>query len=152
MKDGSLPSVKVKRLTPKAVLPRYMTEGAAGMDLFAAMDSVVELEPGERLLVPTGIAIELPKGHEGQVRPRSGLATKTGVTVVNSPGTIDEDYRGEVKVALVNLGREKISIEPGMRIAQLVVNPVTRVKIYEVQDLSETERASGGFGHTDHRS
>lgn len=140
--------LRVRRLSPRAELPCYMTGGSAGMDLVAALESPVVLAPGARALVPTGLAIELPVGHEGQVRPRSGLAVKHGVTVLNAPGTIDEDYRGEVKVALVNLGPEPFAVEPGMRVAQLVVAPVTRVAVEPVEELQETDRGGGGFGHT----
>jgi dUTP pyrophosphatase len=140
--------LQVKRLHPRALIPGYATPGAAGLDLSAAIEAPLELRPGARALVPTGIAIALPPGHEGQVRPRSGLAVKHGLTVLNAPGTVDEDYRGEVKVALVNLGQEPARIEPGMRIAQLVVAPVTRVEPVEVAALDETARGAGGFGHT----
>lgn len=138
----------VKRLTRNAVLPQYMSTGAAGLDLTAALDNEVHLLPGARALIPTGIAIELPHGFEAQVRPRSGLAIRRGVTVLNAPGTIDEDYRGEVQVALVNLGDEPVRIEPGMRIAQMVISPVLRVEVKEVTELSDTKRGAGGFGHT----
>jgi len=141
-------ALQVRKLTPDAELPRYATAGAAGLDLAAALPAPLTVKPGDRVLVPTGIAIALPAGHEGQVRPRSGLAVRHGVTVLNSPGTIDEDYRGEVKVALVNLGREPFVIEPGMRVAQLIVAPVARVSVIEVSDLEGTERGAGGFGHT----
>lgn len=140
--------MKVKRLSEAAELPRYMSDAAAGLDLVAAPEAPVRLEPGARALIPTGVAIELPPGHEGQVRPRSGLAVKRGVTVLNAPGTIDEDYRGEVKVALVNLGQEPFVIERGMRVAQLIVAPVSRVVVEEVQQLGATDRGAGGFGHT----
>jgi dUTP pyrophosphatase len=125
-----------------------MSEGAAGMDLASAAEGPVVLEPGARLGVPTGLALEIPVGFEGQVRPRSGLALRVGVTIVNAPGTIDSDYRGELVVLLVNLGREPHVINPGDRIAQLVIAPVTRVEVAEVQELSTTVRGSGGFGHT----
>jgi dUTP diphosphatase len=141
-------TVRFKRLRPGAVLPRYMTPGSAGMDLSAAADGPLTLEPGARLGVPTGWAMELPAGHEGQVRPRSGLASRHGVTVVNAPGTIDSDYRGELVVLLVNLGREPYTIAPGERIAQLVVAPVTQAQVTEAQELSDTSRGAGGFGHT----
>jgi dUTP pyrophosphatase len=141
--------VRFKRLRPSAVLPRYMTAGAAGMDLSSAADGPVTLEAnGGRAGVPTGWAIELPAGSEGQVRPRSGLAAKHGVTIVNAPGTIDSDYRGELVVLLVNLGREPHVIKPGDRIAQLVVAPVVQVSVEETESLSDTTRGSGGFGHT----
>jgi dUTP pyrophosphatase len=138
--------VRFKRLRPSAVLPRYMTAGAAGMDLVAATDVV--LPPGERAAVPTGWAVELPAGHEGQVRPRSGLALRSGVTVLNAPGTIDADFRGELCVLLVNLGREPQGIRAGDRIAQLVVAPVVRGEVEEAAALSDTTRGEGGFGHT----
>jgi dUTP pyrophosphatase len=141
--------VRFKRLRPSAVLPRYMTAGAAGMDLSSAADGPVTLEAnGGRAGVPTGWAIELPAGSEGQVRPRSGLAAKHGVTIANAPGTIDSDYRGELVVLLVNLGREPHVIKPGDRIAQLVVAPVVQVSVEETESLSDTTRGSGGFGHT----
>jgi dUTP pyrophosphatase len=144
----STTTVRFKRLRPAAVLPRYMTAGSAGMDLSSAADGPLTLEPGARLGVPTGWAMELPPGHEGQVRPRSGLASRQGVTVVNAPGTIDSDYRGELVVLLVNLGREPYTISPGERIAQLVVAPVTRAEVVEADTLSDTSRGAGGFGHT----
>jgi len=134
-----------------ASLPRYATEGAAGLDLTAALGQPMVIEPGARALVPTGLAIALPAGCEGQVRPRSGLAAKHGVTVLNAPGTIDEDYRGEVQVLLVNLGQVAHVIQPGDRIAQLVVAPVLRIGVAEVQDgaaLGASTRGQGGFGST----
>lgn len=141
-------TVRFRRLRAGAVVPAYMTSGAAGMDLSSAEDGPVTLGPGERVAVATGLALEIPDGYEGQVRPRSGLARKHGVTLTNAPGTIDSDYRGEVTVLLVNLGREAHTIAPGDRIAQLVIAPVTRATLVEVQDLSDTKRGSGGFGHT----
>ena len=129
-------------------LPAYATDGSAGLDLQAAVTEPVPLAPGERALIPTGLCLGLPSHHEGQVRPRSGLASRHGITVVNSPGTVDEDYRGEVKVPLINLGTERFLVERGMRIAQLVIAPVTRVTIEVVEDLEETARSAGGFGHT----
>jgi dUTP pyrophosphatase len=140
--------VRFKRLRPLAVLPRYMTAGAAGMDLVAAGDEPVTLPPGGRAAVPTGWAIELPPDFEGQVRPRSGLALRSAVTVLNAPGTIDSDYRGELTVLLVNLGQEPHLIRPGDRIAQLVVAPVVQAEVEEVASLSDTSRGAGGFGHT----
>jgi len=125
-----------------------MTEGAAGMDLASAADSPVTLAPGDRLGVPTGWSMELPPGFEAQVRPRSGLSLKHGVTVVNAPGTIDSDYRGEVVVLLVNLGRQPHTISPGDRMAQMVIAPVSRATVEEAVELSNTERGAGGFGHT----
>lgn len=131
-------------------LPRYETEGAAGMDLLAALPEAepLTLAPGARALVPTGLAIALPQGFEAQVRPRSGLAAKNGVTVLNSPGTIDCDYRGEVKVILINLGAEPFIVARGTRIAQMVIAPVTQGRLAEVETLDETERGAGGFGST----
>jgi dUTP pyrophosphatase len=131
-------------------LPSYQSGHAAGLDLVAALpeDAPVELEPSDRALVPTGLVIELPQGYEAQVRPRSGLALKHGVTVLNSPGTIDADYRGEVKVLLINLGAETFLIQRGDRIAQLVVSPVTHVEIVASDALGATERGDGGFGST----
>lgn len=125
-----------------------MTEQAAGMDLHAAVAAPVELPPGQFALIPTGIRIAIPPGYEGQVRPRSGLATKFGVTVVNTPGTVDADYRGEVCVALINHGREPFWVRRGERIAQLVIAPVARVEVELTDSLDGTGRGSGGFGHT----
>jgi len=144
------PSLLIKRLPHNAdlPLPAYATAGAAGMDLAAAVDAPQTLAPGERTLVPTGLAIAIPEGFEGQVRPRSGLAAKNGVTVANAPGTIDWDYRGEVKVILINLGKDPFVIERGMRIAQLIIAPVSQVAVVEVEDLDATVRGVGGFGST----
>jgi len=131
-------------------LPKYETEGAAGLDLVAAIshNTYVELEILGRALLPTGLVLALPLGYEAQVRPRSGLAARHGITVLNSPGTIDSDYRGEVKVLLANLGDAPFRVERGMRIAQLVVAPVTRVSLVEVDELDVTRRSGGGFGST----
>lgn len=131
-------------------LPAYETADAAGMDLRAAVgeDAPVTLKPGERAMIPTGLTIALPAGHEAQVRPRSGLAAKHGVTCLNTPGTIDADYRGEVKVILINLGQEAFVIKRGERIAQMVIAPVTRAELNVVATLDETLRGSGGFGST----
>ena len=142
------PPVTVKRLRPEAILPRYMTPGAAGMDLCAALDTPVRLSPGERRLVPTGLAMAIPDGFEGQVRPRSGLALRQGLTMLNSPGTIDSDYRGEIGVIVVNHGQAEAVLNPGDRIAQLVIAPIVRACIEECDDLDPTERGAGGFGHT----
>jgi len=127
-------------------LPSYATQGSAGLDLRA--DAPVTLRPGQRALVPTGLAVAVPPGYEGQVRPRSGLALRNGVTCLNSPGTIDSDYRGEVCVILVNLGQEEIGLSRGERIAQLIVAPVSRAELVEVPELAATGRGAGGFGHT----
>jgi dUTP pyrophosphatase len=137
-----------KDLDPGIFLPRYMTENASGLDLFAAIDSDVVVEPGERKLIPTGIALEIPVGFEGQIRPRSGLALRYGVTLVNTPGTIDADYRGEIGVLLINLGREPFRVRQGDRIAQLVISPVTKAVLKFDEELDATVRSDGGFGHT----
>lgn len=129
-------------------LPAYQSELAAGLDLYAAVDAPVQLAPGARALVPTGLAMALPAGFEAQVRPRSGLAAKHGVTVLNTPGTIDADYRGEVKVILINLGDDAFEVTRGERIAQMVIAPCLQASICEVDVLSETERGTGGFGST----
>jgi dUTP pyrophosphatase len=129
-------------------LPQYQSTEAVAMDLHAAVRESVSLAPGDILLVPCGFSVAVPAGFEGQIRPRSGLATKHGVTIVNSPGTIDPDYRGEVKVALVNLGKTGFTVERGMRIAQMLIVPVPRVRWEEVAELPETVRGQGGFGHT----
>ncbi len=129
-------------------LPSYETAGSAGMDLAAAVDGEVVVGPGERRLIPCGFHIALPAGYEAQVRPRSGLAVKHGISLVNTPGTIDSDYRGEVKVPIINHGAAAFTITRGMRIAQMVVAPVSRAQLQEVDDLPETGRGEGGFGHT----
>ena len=142
--------VRFRRLAHGAglPLPEPASAGSAGLDLRAAIESDELLKPGERRRVPTGFAVELPAGHEGQVRPRSGLASRHGVTVVNAPGTIDSDYRGEIQVALVHLGDEPYRLSRGDRIAQLVVAPVVSVAVEEAEELDETERGAGGFGST----
>jgi dUTP pyrophosphatase len=129
-------------------LPSYESAEAAGMDLRAAIDQTLTIAPGERALVPTGLTIELPQNHEGQIRPRSGLAYKHGVTVLNSPGTIDADYRGEVKILLINHGAKPFEITRGMRIAQMIVAPVVQVEIKETASLSDTARGGSGYGST----
>ena len=129
-------------------LPEYATEGAAGMDIRANIDGPIVLQPMERFLVPTGLFIELPPGYEAQVRPRSGLAVKQGITCLNSPGTIDSDYRGEVRVILINLSHEDQTIHHGDRIAQMVIHPVEQIKWKTVKKIGETKRNNGGFGHT----
>ena len=129
-------------------LPQYMTEGASGMDLFASLEKEVTLEPGERRLIPTGVSISIPEGFEGQVRPRSGLAIQKGIGIVNSPGTIDSDYRGEIGALLINFGNESFTIRHGDRIAQMVIAQVIRATLEEVDHLPTTRRQEGGFGHT----
>ncbi|MEO1924341.1 MAG: dUTP diphosphatase [Nautiliaceae bacterium] len=138
--------LKIKKLNNEAVIPAYQTKEAAGFDLHSIEDVI--LNPGERKLIGTGLAFEIEKGYEVQIRPRSGLAFKHGITVLNSPGTIDSDYRGEIKVLLINLGDEPFEIKCGERIAQAVVSPVIQAEIEEVRELSDTERGSGGFGST----
>ena len=147
MKKRAL-TLKCRRLSPLAHLPAYATAHAAGLDLHAALPSKITLRPGEIKLVPTGLALEIPQGFEGQVRPRSGLALKHGISIVNAPGTIDADYRGEVGVILINLGRKPFVIAPGDRIAQLVIAPVIRATVRETSSLKATVRGAGGFGHT----
>jgi dUTP pyrophosphatase len=129
-------------------LPAYQTPGSAGLDLCAALSEPVRLDPGERRLIPTGLIFEIPEGHEGQVRPRSGLALKHGIGIVNAPGTIDSDFRGEVGVVLINHGREPYLVEPLSRIAQMVIARVEQVEIVEADALSETARGAGGYGST----
>ncbi len=143
-------SIQVRRLPHAAglALPAYATEGAAGMDLLAAVDETLLLAPGARALVPTGLAIALPPGHELQIRPRSGLALRHGIVLPNAPGTIDEDYRGELQVIVMNAGSEPFAIERGARIAQAVLSPVLRAAWREVETLDDTARAAGGFGST----
>jgi len=140
--------VPLKSCHPKAIVPEYQTPDAAGMDLAACLEAPITLSPGERVLIPTGWAIAVPPGLEAQVRPRSGLALRHGVTVLNSPGTIDSDYRGEVKVLLVNLGEAPVAIQPGDRIAQLVLAPVVQARWMRVASLPSSARGTGGFGHT----
>ena len=142
--------VAVKRLPHNAdlPLPAYESAAAAGMDLPAAVEQDLPLAPGERALIPTGLAIALPDGYEAQVRPRSGLAARNGVTVLNTPGTVDADYRGEVKVILANLGNEDFIVERGMRIAQMLISPVVQASLQEADALPETARGEGGFGST----
>ncbi len=146
----SHPTVRFKRLHAGAQLPAYQSAEAAGMDLHACVDAPVTLQPGDLIRIPLGWIMAIPSGFEGQVRPRSGLAAKHGITVPNAPGTIDSDYRGEAVVALINLGRAAFTIEHGMRVAQLVVAPVARVAVHEVSELDETARGGGGFGSTGH--
>jgi len=142
----SAPIIKVQLLRDGAQAPEFMSASAAGADLRACLDSPVMLNPGKRTLVPTGIALEIPPGYEGQIRPRSGLAIKHGVTLVNTPGTIDADYRGEVKIIMINLGDEPFQISNGDRIAQMLISKVEQPIYQIVKGLSETPRSSGGFG------
>jgi dUTP pyrophosphatase len=148
MTAGKRLEVRVKRLRPEAELPRYQTPGAAGMDLHAALDAPVTIPPGARAMIGTGLAFAIPNGWEGQVRPRSGLAAKHGVTVINSPGTIDSDYRGECGVVLVNHGKEPFVVNKGERIAQIVFAEYAQAALAEVDELDETSRGAGGYGST----
>jgi dUTP diphosphatase len=143
-------NVKIKRLRPESLnpLPEYMTLHSAGMDLYADLEQELVLNPGARALIPSGIAIELPDGYEAQIRPRSGLALKHGIALVNSPGTIDADYRGEIGIILINHGNEPFIVREGERIAQMVFAHITRAILHEVSELGATERGVGGFGHT----
>jgi dUTP pyrophosphatase len=143
--------IKFKRLSEKfndIPLPSYSTEGSSGMDLRAAVEEKIIIKPFETALIPTNLAVEIPEGYEGQVRPRSGLAAKNFVTVLNTPGTIDSDYRGEIKVILTNFGKEDFIVNRGDRIAQLVITKVERAVIVETNELNSTKRNEGGFGHT----
>jgi dUTP pyrophosphatase len=146
------PKVQIFRLRPESdadvPLPRYMTPSAAGMDICAAVAEKLDINPGAIQLVPTGFALAIPEGFEAQIRPRSGLAVKHGLGLINSPGTIDSDYRGELKIALINLGAEKFTIRRGDRIAQMVINRIYRAELNLVEKLSPTDRDKGGFGHT----
>lgn len=141
-------SVKVRKLSPQAILPKYMTEGSAGCDVTALVDGPWVIQPMQRVAIPTGLAFEIPVGHEIQVRPRSGLSLKQGLTVVNAPGTIDSDYRGEVKILVVNLSNDPVTVKSGDRVAQLVVQKVEQISFVEVAALEKSTRAEGGFGST----
>ena len=140
--------ILIKRLSKEVPLPKYETNGSSGMDLAANINTNIDIDPGKTAIIPTGLALSIPKGFEVQIRPRSGLAAKQKITVLNTPGTIDADYRGEIKVILINLGQESFKIEKGLRIAQMVVCPVMQAQLKEVDDLNETERGKGGFGST----
>jgi dUTP diphosphatase len=148
---GSATTLRLKKLSPRATTPRYHSEGAAGLDLSACLPETapeVTIAPGKIEIIPTGIAIAVCPGFEAQVRPRSGLASRHGLTMPNAPGTIDSDYRGEVLVPMINLGQEPHTITHGMRIAQMVIAPVARARVVEVEDLEATARGAGGFGST----
>ena len=142
------PLLKIFKIDPRVPLPAYESEGAAGMDLRAFLDAEVIIQPLARVKIPTGLRIEIPPGFEAQVRPRSGLAIRSGLTVLNSPGTIDSDYRGDLEIILINLGGEDVTVKDGDRIAQLVISPVCRARLEETQALSNTRRGSAGFGST----
>jgi|TARA_Y100000996_G_C22489255_1_gene629493 dUTP pyrophosphatase len=140
--------ILIKKLSKEVSLPKYETDGSSGMDLAANIKSTIKIEPGKIEIIPTGLALSIPKGFEVQIRPRSGLAAKNKITVLNTPGTIDADYRGEIKVILINLGQEAFRVEKGLRIAQMVICPILRAELEEVADLGQTERGKGGFGST----
>ena len=140
--------ILIKRLSKEVPLPKYETQGSSGMDLSANVKSSINIAPGKKEIIPTGIAVSIPKGFEIQIRPRSGLAAKHNITVLNTPGTIDADYRGELKIILINFGHETFKIEKGSRIAQMVLCPVVKAKFEEVDNLDDTKRGRGGFGST----
>ena len=140
--------ILIKRLSKEVSLPKYETTGSSGMDLAANINSNINLDQGKTAIIPTGLTLSIPKGYEIQIRPRSGLAAKKKISVLNTPGTIDSDYRGEIKVILINHGDAPFQVEKGLRIAQMVVCPIVQAQIEEVNDLNETERGKGGFGST----
>ena len=140
--------ILIKRLSKNINLPKYETEGSSGMDLSANLNSNIKIYPGETSIIPTGISVSIPKNFEIQIRPRSGLAAKNQISVLNTPGTIDADYRGEIKVILINLSKKAFVVEKGARIAQMVLSPIEKAKIKEVENLEKTGRGSGGFGST----
>ncbi|MAT82062.1 MAG: dUTP diphosphatase [Phycisphaerae bacterium] len=142
------PVIQIKKLSPLARLPEYATAGASGMDVHAAIEDSITIPPRSIRMIPLGFAMAIPVGWEAQVRPRSGLASRHGVSLPNTPGTIDADYRGELKVPLINLGDDAFIVEPGMRIAQMVITQVEQCRLVEVEDLDETDRGEGGFGST----
>ena len=140
--------VLIKKLNSKAQIPKYKTEGSSGMDLMALVKNPIKIKPNESALIPTGISIAIPKDSEVQIRPRSGLAAKSSISVLNAPGTIDSDYRGEIKIILFNHGKEEFTVNNNDRIAQMVLMPILKIKFEEVEDLPATLRGSGGFGST----
>ena len=140
--------ILIKRLSKEVHLPKYETDGSSGLDLAAYIDKDIEIKPGNTEIIPTGLAVEIPKNFELQIRPRSGLAAKNQISVLNTPGTIDADYRGELKVILINLSNKSFIVEKGLRIAQMVVCPIVKAKLKEVESLEDTKRGSGGFGST----
>ena len=140
--------ILIKRLSKDIILPKYETSGSSGLDLSANIKTPIKIEPGKTTIIPTGVSVSIPKNFEIQIRPRSGLAAKNQITVLNTPGTIDADYRGEIKVILINLSKETFIVENGARIAQMVVCPVIKAKLKEVDSLDNTSRGSGGFGST----
>ena len=140
--------ILIKKLSKEVILPKYETDGSSGLDLAAFIDENIEIKPGKSAIIPTGIAVSIPKNFEIQIRPRSGLAAKNQVSVLNTPGTIDADYRGELKVILINLSNKSFIVEKGLRIAQMILCPVVKAKLKEVDSLEDTKRGSGGFGST----
>ena len=140
--------ILIKKLSKESIIPKYETDGSSGMDISANIEKELKINPGEKAIIPTGFSLSIPKGFEVQIRPRSGLAAKKGISVLNTPGTIDADYRGEIKVILINLSKEEFVVEKNMRIAQMVVSPVTQAKLEEVKELPKTSRGAGGFGST----
>ena len=138
--------ILIKRFSNKVLTPKYETKGSSGMDIAAFIENKIIINPGSKEIIPTGFSLSIPEGYEVQIRPRSGLAAKQGISVLNTPGTIDADYRGEIKVILINLSKNKFIVENGLRIAQMVVCPVIQAEFQEVQELSKTTRGSGGFG------
>ena len=140
--------IKIKKLSNEVLTPKYETPGSSGMDIAAYINEDIIINSGDKALIPTGFSLSIPQGYEVQIRPRSGLAIKKGITILNTPGTIDSDYRGEVKVVLINLSKDKFTVQNGERIAQMVVCPIIQVSIEEVKELSETNRGIGGFGST----
>jgi dUTP pyrophosphatase len=140
--------ILIKRLSKNISLPKYETSGSSGMDLSANIEKEIEIKPGKSSIIPTGLAVSIPKNFEIQIRPRSGLAAKNQISVLNTPGTIDADYRGELKVILINLGSKSFKVEKGLRIAQMILCPIVKAKLIEVETLEETIRGTGGFGST----
>ena len=140
--------ILIKRLSKSVPIPKYETDGSSGMDLSANIQGPLKIKPGETTIIPTGIALSIPKNYEIQIRPRSGLAAKNQISVLNTPGTIDADYRGEIKVILINLSKKIFVVNKGDRIAQMILCPINKAKLIEVQDLKETDRGTGGFGST----
>ena len=140
--------ILIKRLSKEVPLPKYKTDGSSGLDLAAFIEKNIEIKPGKSEIIPTGLTVEIPKNFEIQIRPRSGLAAKNQITVLNTPGTIDADYRGELKVILINLSDKSFFVEKGLRIAQMVLCPIVKAKFKEVESLEDTKRGSGGFGST----
>ena len=138
----------IKKLNKEVIVPEYKTKGSSGMDLMASISNNIYIKPGDKAIIPTGIAISIPTGYEIQIRPRSGLAAKKNITILNTPGTIDADYRGEIKIILINFGKEEFKINPNDRIAQMVLCPVIKAELEVVQELQDTKRGEGGFGST----